>query len=572
VGFGHALLRGTSDSAEVRQPRSLEGRVWIVADARIDARDALVATLRGAGRAVDGGDAAADVDLLLHAYAAFGERLLDHVIGDFAFAVWDAPRRRLFCARDHFGVRPFFYASAGDTFAFASDLDALRAAGDGYAELDEEAVADFLLFGAFQDATATIRRDVRRLPAASMLTLDAGGMRIRKYWEPAARRVFRCRSDDDYAAQFADVFERCVSDRLAANGVAVHLSGGLDCTSIAAAAAGIASTATPGRPRQGAVTGFTTTCTGLIDGDREAHYAQMVASALGIPLVVQALERYALFERAGEPTLSTAEPIANPNLAASFDTAALMGDANLRVLLSGQGGDAMFAGSLSYYANLLRSGRWGKLLIEAARHVHATRSLAGMGLRGALRPASAAPPWEPEFPAWIEPSFARRTAAVERWHAGWRAINGGVDAHAQLRMPWLSSQFEEHEALRMPVVVRYPFYDVRLVDFVLGVPNYVTRGKRVLRHAMRGRLPEPVRTRPKTYLAGDPIRARFARGSVRGGVPAALARVDGAFVSRPHFLSAYERYLAGEGDASTWASYHVITPLALDHWLAQQFR
>jgi uncharacterized membrane protein len=124
----------------------------------------------------------------------------------------------------------------------------------------------------------------------------------------------------------------------------------------------------------------------------------------------------------------------------------------------------------------------------------------------------------------------------------------------------------------MPVVVRYPFYDVRLVDFVLGVPNYVTRGKRVLRHAMRGRLPEPVRTRPKTYLAGDPIRARFARGSVRGGVSAALARVDGAFVSRPHFLSAYERSLAGEGDASTWASYHVITPLALDHWLAQQFR
>jgi asparagine synthase (glutamine-hydrolysing) len=137
VGFGHALLRGTSDSAEVRQPRSLEGRVWIVADARIDARDALVAMLRGAGRAVDDGDAAADVDLLLHAYAAFGERLLDHVIGDFAFAVWDAPRRRLFCARDHFGVRPFFYASAGDTFAFASDLDALRAAGDGYPVLDE---------------------------------------------------------------------------------------------------------------------------------------------------------------------------------------------------------------------------------------------------------------------------------------------------------------------------------------------------------------------------------------------------------------------------------------------------
>lgn len=576
LALGHALLRGTSDSAEVRQPRSLEGRVWITADARIDARDTLVERLRAAGRPLEPRDieTTADVDLLLHAYEAFGERMLEHVIGDFAFALWDGPRRRLFCARDPFGVRPFFYAENDGTFAFASDLESLVAggfAGERLDGLDEGAVADFLLFGAFQDATATIYRGVRRLPAASALVLDDARVRIERYWEPDPCCEIRYRRDSEYAERFAEVFERCVSDRLAANGVAVHLSGGMDCTSIAAAAV---SAGAAQRTQPCAVTGFTITCRGLLEGDHEARYAQLVATALGIPLVVQALDRYALFERAGEPALRTAEPIANPNMAASFDNSARMRDSNLRVLLSGQGGDAMFAGSRTYYAELLRNRRIGKLALEAGRHLRATRSLAGLGLRSALwgTRVGAGTPWVPDFPAWIAPSFARRSAAADRWQAGWRAIYSGVDAHAQLRMPWLSSQFEEQEALRMPVVVRYPFYDVRLVEFVLGVPNYVTAGKRVLRQVMRGRLPEAVRTRPKAYLAGDPIRARFARGSVRAPVAAALSRVDGEFVSRPQFLSAYDRYLAGEGAASTWSSYHVITPLALNNWLEQGSR
>src|SRR5205823_10878317 len=122
---------------------------------------------------------------------------------------------------------------------------------------------------------------------------------------------------------------------------------------------------------------------------------------------------------------------------------------NLRVLLSGQGGDAMFAGSRSYYAELVRTHRFGKLLVEAYRHLRSTGTIAGLGLRSALLSPKPAPMWQPAFPDWVDPQFARRTSLVERWDAGWRAIHSGVDAYRQLQMPWLSSQFEEHEALRI---------------------------------------------------------------------------------------------------------------------------
>ena len=96
AGLGLASL--AVGEAGPTAPLSLDGRTWIVADARIDGRTEL----------------AADPELILRTYGAHGDRCVEHLIGDFAFAIWDAPRRRLFCARDHFGVVPLYYTRAGD--------------------------------------------------------------------------------------------------------------------------------------------------------------------------------------------------------------------------------------------------------------------------------------------------------------------------------------------------------------------------------------------------------------------------------------------------------------------------
>lgn len=105
VGFGHTLLRTTFESETEKQPFSLDGKVWLTADARIDARADLIHELESKG----GSDfkSANDAELILHAYHAWGEDCVKHLIGDFAFAIWDGRERRLFCARDQLGVKPF---------------------------------------------------------------------------------------------------------------------------------------------------------------------------------------------------------------------------------------------------------------------------------------------------------------------------------------------------------------------------------------------------------------------------------------------------------------------------------
>src|SRR5258708_16939958 len=124
AAFGHAALRTTEEPPGLDQSITLDGNVWITADARIDARGELRARLERDQRQVGG--AIADAELILHAYHAWGERCVDELLGDFAFAIWDAPRRRLFCGRDHFGVKPSFFSIRGSRLAFSNSLNCLR--------------------------------------------------------------------------------------------------------------------------------------------------------------------------------------------------------------------------------------------------------------------------------------------------------------------------------------------------------------------------------------------------------------------------------------------------------------
>src|ERR1700685_1884422 len=116
VGLGHALLQTTSGTPLEKQPAQLDGRLWIVADARIDARAELIGKLNGKSqtpRAVS--LSTPDAELILHAYDHWGEACVEHLLGDFSFAIWDATRQRLFCARDHFGVKLLYYSRIGSS-------------------------------------------------------------------------------------------------------------------------------------------------------------------------------------------------------------------------------------------------------------------------------------------------------------------------------------------------------------------------------------------------------------------------------------------------------------------------
>ena len=166
------MLRTTRESRHEQQPCSLDGRVWIVADARVDGQSELCQKLRSAGH--DCRQSTNDAELILLAYRAWGDDCVRHLLGDFAFAIWDGPRQRLFCARDHFGVKPFYYARAGNCVVFSNTLSCVREHPAVSDEPNDLTIADFLLFGINQDETTTAYAGIRRLAAGASPELVRG--------------------------------------------------------------------------------------------------------------------------------------------------------------------------------------------------------------------------------------------------------------------------------------------------------------------------------------------------------------------------------------------------------------
>jgi len=559
IGMGQLLLRTGTSGAEAAFPIS-QGDLWIVADARIDARADLVRKLqsRGCELSHDAPHAA----LVLHAYRAFGDKFLDHLIGDFAFAIWDGLQQRLICVRDQFGVRPFHYFDSAGVFGFASDTDALLTQSDVSQELDEASVADFLMFGSLQDQDRTIYRDIHCLPPASVMTVTAAGATVRRYWELPVYAQVRFSHPSEYVLEYGRLLGQAVADRLPSGPVGLQLSGGIDSTAIAAEVA--ARSQSPVRQVQA----YTFACRSLVPEDEESHYAEMAASHLGIPWREIELGSYALYERWQDPDLALAQPFMYPFLAAQHDIQKALGAAGAKVMLSGQGGDALMTPSPTYYRGLLRSGRFLKLLGEIAHHFRYTHSLAGMGLRSAVWPVAGAGRQRPPLPDWFDAAFGRRVDLQARWERGWRVLHDEeFDPYTQLRDNWLCRQFEALETLKLPIVARYPFYDLRLVEFSLGLPNFMRKRKHVVRQAMRGKLPHAILERPKLSLPGDFIRAIVTRGNEQRLLRESRVQGLPAPLNGPQYWAALERYSAGEGAESAWTSSLIITGLAYRNWL-----
>ncbi len=233
------MLRTTRESFLERMPAGLDGKLWITADARIDCREELKRELEKADS--NRRPPATDSELILQAYAVWGEECVRHLRGDFAFAIWDARRKTLFCARDHFGVKPFYYAEIGNIFLFSNVLNCVRSHPGISDSLNDAAIGDFLLFGLNCDLSTTTFRDIRRLPPAHCLSVSAEGVRILRYWSAPTSGAIRYRHADEYVEHFQNLIQSAVADRLRVDRAGILLSGGLDSGAIAATAREISS-------------------------------------------------------------------------------------------------------------------------------------------------------------------------------------------------------------------------------------------------------------------------------------------------------------------------------------------
>ena len=504
VALAQCMLETTPEDAIERQPcKSPSADVWIIADARIDNRDELLC-LRG-GDASDTPDSA----LILWAYERWGEDCPSRLLGDFAFVIWDRERRRIFCARDHLGVRQLYYHHDAVAFRCASEMHALFADRRVPKRPDRRQIALYLTTR-YSEKDATLYDGVLALPGGHALTVSAGGeVRVRAYWQPDLERSIRYSSDGEYAAHFGDVFGEAVRCRLRARGpMAAEVSGGLDSSSVACEAErlrrveGISASpitlmrvAFPGLPCD------------------ESPYSQAVADHLGVPMfTARPLDDPELCRPAPTPPDEYFDPTCRMFVPTLREAAAR----GIRATLTGVGGDLLMRWTGYESLHHLRRGNLRDavaevVLDEGSRSPAAVRGLVVRGISAfmppgamnALRRVRRTPrkrwPWLTRAmadAAMDDVAHAQRRAAA--LHPDPIARMLGDDLVNDLATPFVLA-VSDRMAASFGAEYRHPFMDVRVIEYLLAIPNeqryFRALPKPVLRRAMAGTLPPLVQQR-----------------------------------------------------------------------------
>jgi len=381
-------------------------------------------------------------------------------------------------------------------------------------ELNDAAIGDFLLFGLNYNNATTSFRDVQRLPPAHCLTFSSNGLNIKRYWAPPTDGGIRYPKDGEYIEHFQALLQDAVADRLRTDRVGILLSGGLDSSSVAAVAKDVSGKSSPATD----IRGYSYVYESLIP-DREGEYVREVGDFLRVPVKFLAMDEVQFFERWEDPQFRWPEPVDNPFFAGHFDSYRTIAD-DCRVLLSGEGNDNLMNFQMwPYVEDLRRRGEWRRILTDVANYLW-VRPFPWRGIRASALRLAGKDPDQRGFPEWLAPEFSRRANLEARWKEhnrlpkSWMRHPIHPRGHASLSLPQWTHMFEQENAgaTSFPVEIRYPFLDLRMVNYLLALPPFPWFfGKLLLREAMTGRLPERVRVRPKTPLQGDPLSEQLKR-------------------------------------------------------------
>ena len=233
IGLGHCRLSIIDLSEAGHQPMSNEDEnLWIIYNGEIYNYLELRPELIKHGHKFKSNT---DTEIIIHAYEEWDEKCLEKFNGDWAFAIWDKKKKELFCSRDRFGIKPFYYFFDGKTFAFASEIKSLLEL-DIKREPNDTLIYDFLRFGILDHTDETFFKNIRKLPAASWMRINQSGEIItKKYWdfEVSDKISDDTQNNQKYAEEFLELFNSSIKLRLRSDvPVGSCLSGGLDSSSI----------------------------------------------------------------------------------------------------------------------------------------------------------------------------------------------------------------------------------------------------------------------------------------------------------------------------------------------------
>jgi asparagine synthase (glutamine-hydrolysing) len=504
IGMGHALFKTTFEAEYENQPTTIDNNTWITCSARIDDRENLVHKM-GMKKEINL-TKTPDSELILHAYRKWGEECLTHLLGDFAFVIWDKQKQKLFCARDRFGMRQLYFAQKNKSIIICNALGCILKHPKISKELNEKAIGGFLLFGRpeWMDKSITMFHDVTTLLPAHKLIMENGHINIQRYWKvPDDIPLLHYKKEQDYVDHFLEVFTSAVSDRLRTSSVAISMSGGMDSTSIAAIAKQLQKEQKFPTTQLNAVS----LAYDHILPSKERYYAGLTAQHLDIPIHYIASDDYPFLY----PSIKTICPmeLAQPTLL--LDTEKKYSQFG-RVVLVGVSGDDL----IKYPSTLLalkEAGIYSVMRDTVKLHqLYGKRPPLGIGLRTKLkrwisndtRKIQTAYP----YPAYINHDFEERLGLRTEWERAWISLQEKQLLHtryAALQGSLIVADWNSDDMMLQSDFTlsekRDPYLDLRMLEFILSLPALPWLfNKHILRHSMKGILPDEVRYRPKTPL------------------------------------------------------------------------
>lgn len=508
VALGHCMLCTTPESLHEHLPyEDIEAGLVITADARIDNRAELFSTLGFSGISIS---SVADSTLILEAYKKWGENCPTHLTGDFVFSIWNKKERTIFCARDYLGIKPFYYHYSSSIFLFSSEIRPIIDLQPNCNSPNIGMIGEYLAFQP-QNKRETFFQGVNRLTPGHSMLVRSDNFVISKYWHPNKIRLTTYKNNREYVEHFQEIFAHAVETRLRSTGpVSAHLSGGVDSSSVIAMAKELAD-------RDETIQGISEAVSLIFPGEPcdESDYISELASHCHVKSTL--LKPLYNGDQWNEKLIKETYNIPDvPNLFMMKPMEEHISTYGGRVVLTGLGGDDWFQGSPYRIADLIRERRFRSLIHEIHlnpeyRKLFPIKSnpLIRYGMRPLFprieRLLSTKARAESRIPKWITREFSRESRLRERIPAiiDWSQYdNYAQAAHVESATRAFAihnfelcdrfSSMHGHEW-------RHPFLDRRLVEFAISLPENQRYNegwtKVVLRKAMRGILPELIRTR-----------------------------------------------------------------------------
>lgn len=511
--FGFRRLAILDLSPAGHQPMSnADGSLWIVFNGEIYNYIELRSELKALGYSFR---TQSDTEVVLNAYDAWGVDCLNRFNGMWGFALYDQRRKRLFCARDRFGIKPFYYHFNEERFLFASEIKSLLVNADLPRIPNDAIIYDYLAYGILDHTEETFYQGIKQLPAAHFLMIEGGEMSIRRYWDIDPNNKFDIGSDEkamqEYSRRFFELFEDAVRIHLRSDvPIGSCLSGGLDSTAIVTMMNRLL--LTTGNVDPAVIGDRQKTFSSCFDDKRfdERQYIELVVAATSAESNYIFPSPKNLMEELPSLMRHQDEPFGSTSMYSQWCVMKLAGQHGMRVLLDGQGSDEMLAGYTpffdTYWATLAASGNLGRMFNEWNAHKnlrgaslsflvqHTLFALAPRPIQRRVRFDRSTRVLNPDF---VQP-YRDRFHDGNPKHARSLMNERLYMFTTQTSLPALL-RYEDRSSMAHSIESRVPFLDYRLVEYIFSLPDHqkIDKGytKAVLRNSLGDLIPKNINAR-----------------------------------------------------------------------------